>query len=81
MAIASIKPLWLGLYRTSRLVRNSGKFSKSGLSGNRTFSLLDSGLLKIEKQQALRAYCSDIYTVSKVEEKQLLKKLLLPPSP
>ena len=34
----------VGLYRTSRPVRKSGKFSKSGLSGNRTFSFPDAGL-------------------------------------
>ena len=43
----------IGLYRTSRPVRKSDKFSKSGLSGNQTFSFLDTGLLtilKIEKK-------------------------------
>ena len=43
----------LGLYRTSRPVWMSGKFLKSGLSGNRTFSFSDAGLLtllKIEKK-------------------------------
>ena len=42
----------IGLYRTSHPVWKSGKFLKSGLSGNRTFSLPDAGLLtllKIEK--------------------------------
>ena len=34
----------VGLYRTSRPVRKSGKFSKSGLSGHRTFSFPDAGL-------------------------------------
>jgi hypothetical protein len=33
----------LGLYRTSRPVRKSGNFSKSGLSGNGTFSFPDAG--------------------------------------
>ena len=42
--------LGIGLNRTSRPVRKSRKFSKSGLSGNRTFSFLDAGLLKIEKK-------------------------------
>ena len=47
--------LHLGLYRTSRPVRKSGKFSKSGLSGNWTFSLPDARLLtllKIEKKKS-----------------------------
>jgi hypothetical protein len=35
----------LGLYRTSRPVRKSGKFSKYGLSGNRTFSFPEEGLI------------------------------------
>ena len=42
-----------GLYRTSCPVGKFGKFSKSGLSRNRTFSLPDTGLLtllKIEKK-------------------------------
>ena len=34
----------VGLYQTSRPVWKSGKFSKSGLSGNRTFSILDTRL-------------------------------------
>ena len=41
----------LGLNRTSRPVRKSGKLSKSGLSGNRTFSFPDAGLLKIGKKK------------------------------
>jgi hypothetical protein len=41
----------VGLYRTSRPVRKSGKFAKSGLSGNQTFSYPDTGLLKVEKIQ------------------------------
>ena len=43
----------VGLYRTSCPVGKFGKFSKSGLSRNRTFSLPDTGLLtllKIEKK-------------------------------
>ena len=36
--------LLVGLYRTSRPVWKSGKFSKSGLSGNRTFSFPDAEL-------------------------------------
>ena len=43
----------IGLYRRSRPVRKSGKISKSGLSGNRTFYFPDDGLLtllKIEKR-------------------------------
>ena len=43
----------VGLNRTSRPVGKSGKFSKFGLSGNRTFSLPDARLLtllKIEKK-------------------------------
>ena len=40
----------IGLYRISRPVRKSGKFSKSGLSENRTFSFPDAGLSKIEKK-------------------------------
>ena len=40
----------VGLNRTSRPVRKSDKFSKSGLSGNQTFSFPDAGLLKIEKK-------------------------------
>ena len=42
----------LGLYQTSCPVRKSREFSKSGLSGNRTFFVPDAGLLtllKIEK--------------------------------
>ena len=39
----------IGLYWKSRPVRKSGKFSKSGLSGNRTFSFPDAGLLKLLK--------------------------------
>ena len=45
--------LRVGLYRTSRPVRKSGEFLKSGLSGNRNFSLQDrtfNSLLKIEKK-------------------------------
>ena len=45
-------PEVVGLYQTSRLVRKSGKFFKSGLSGNRTFSFPNARLvtlLKIEK--------------------------------
>ena len=34
----------IGLYRTSRTVRKSGKFLKSVLSKNRTFSLPDAGI-------------------------------------
>ena len=41
----------IGLNRTSRPVRKSGKLSKSGLSGNRTFSFPDAGLLKIRKEK------------------------------
>ena len=37
--------LAVGLYQTSRPVRKSGKFSKSGLPGNRTFFFLEAGLL------------------------------------
>ena len=33
----------IGLYLTSRRVRKSGKLSKSGLSGNRTFSFPEAG--------------------------------------
>ena len=36
-----------GHYRTSRPYRKSGKFSKSGLSGNRELSLPDTGLLTL----------------------------------
>jgi len=36
----------LGLYRTSHPVKSSGKFSKSRLSGNRTFSFMDARLSK-----------------------------------
>ena len=39
----------IGLYRTSCLVRKSGKLSKSRLSRNRTFSFPDAGLLTIKK--------------------------------
>ena len=35
----------IGLYRTSRPVRKSGKLSKSGLSGNPMFSFPDAGPL------------------------------------
>ena len=41
----------VGLYRTSFLVRKSGKFLKLRLSGNRTFSLLDAGLFKHYKNK------------------------------
>jgi hypothetical protein len=54
--LLTFKVIFLGLYRTSRPVRKSGKFSKSGLSGNRTFSFPDTGLLtllKIEKKLIL----------------------------
>ena len=37
--------LGLGLYRTSRPVQKSGKFSKSRLLGNWMFSFPDTGLL------------------------------------
>ena len=40
-------PYIVGLYRTSRPVQKSGKVSKSGLSGNRTFSFPDAGLLTL----------------------------------
>ena len=36
--------------KTSRPVWKSGKFSKSGPSGNRTFSIPYAGLLEIEKK-------------------------------
>ena len=39
--------------RTSRPVRKSSKFSKSGLSGNRKFSFPDAKLLKIEKRKSI----------------------------
>jgi hypothetical protein len=39
----------VGLNRTSYPVRKYGKFSKSGLSGNRTFSFPDTGLLTLKK--------------------------------
>ena len=42
-------PVAIGLYRTSRPVQKSDKFSKSGLSRNRTFSLPDTGLLTLWK--------------------------------
>ena len=41
--------LGLGLYQTSRPVRKSGKFSKSGLSGNQMVSIQDAGLLTLLK--------------------------------
>ena len=44
-------PYTLGLYRTSRPVRKSGKFSKSGLSRNRTFSFPDARLLTLSKTE------------------------------
>ena len=40
----------LGLNRTSRPVRKSGKLSKYGPSGNRTISFPDAGLLNIGKK-------------------------------
>ena len=40
---------YIGLYRTSPPVQKSGKFPKSGLSGNRTFSFPDAGILKLLK--------------------------------
>ena len=43
----------LKLYRTSRPVRKSTKFSKSGLSGNRMFSFLDAGLLMLLKEKKI----------------------------
>ena len=39
----------VGLYRTSHPIWKSGKFSKSGLCKNRTFSFPDAGLLKLLK--------------------------------
>jgi hypothetical protein len=39
----------VGLYRTSRPVRNSGKFSKSEWSGNWMFSFPDASLLTVKK--------------------------------
>ena len=39
--------LGVGLYRTSHPVRKYGNLSKSGLSGNRTYSYLDTRLLKL----------------------------------
>ena len=50
----------LGLYRTSRLVQKSDKFSKSGLSGNQTFSFPDARLLKIEKNPIDPTKISDV---------------------
>ena len=53
MLITHMQDLQVGLYRTSRPVRKSGKISNSGLSRNRTFSFPDAGLLtllKIEKK-------------------------------
>ena len=44
------RAILVGLNRTSRPVRKSGKLSKSGLSGNWPFSLPDAGLLKIGKK-------------------------------
>ena len=44
------KTVRIGLYWTSRPVRKSGNFSKSGLYGNRTFCFPDAELLKIEKK-------------------------------
>ena len=41
------KPGKVGLYRTSRPVRKSGKFSRSGLSGNRTSSFPDAGVFTL----------------------------------
>ena len=46
----------LGLYRTSRPVRKSGKFTKSGLSENRTFSFLDTRLLTLLKIERKKIY-------------------------
>ena len=42
-------PLSLGLYLTLRLVENSGKFLKSGLSENQTFSFLVAWLLTLKE--------------------------------
>ena len=42
-------PFHLGLCRTSRAVRKSGEFSKSGLSGNWTCSFLEISNWKIPK--------------------------------
>ena len=39
----------IGLYRTSRPIKKSGKLSKSGLFGNRTFCSLNAGLFKLLK--------------------------------
>ena len=49
--LLTFKVIFLGLYRTSRPVRESGKFSKSGLSENRAFSLPDAGLLTLLKKE------------------------------
>ena len=44
----------LGLYRTSLPVRKVRKLSKSGPSGNRTFSFLDVRLLNFKKNQKIQ---------------------------
>jgi hypothetical protein len=59
--LASCWPL--GLYRTSRPVRMSGKFSKSGLSGNRTFSFPDAGLLTLLKVEERKKKLSKIFSI------------------
>ena len=52
---SSVAPL--GLYQTSRPVRMSGKFSKSGLSGNRTFSFANAGLFNtIEIRKKIKLF-------------------------
>ena len=49
MVVIILFAFLIGLNRTSRPVRKSGKFSKSGMSGNRTFSCSDAGLLTLLK--------------------------------
>ena len=48
----------LELNQTSRPVQKSSKLSKSGQSGNRTFSFPEAGLLKIGKKKKIKKQIS-----------------------
>ena len=68
----------VGLYWTSHPIRESGKFSKSGLSGNRTFSFLDFGLLtlsKIEKRKS--KFFQDFFLLFAFDTKFVSRDLIL----
>jgi hypothetical protein len=64
----------VGLYRTSRPVRKSGKFSKSGLSGNWTFSLPDARPLRPLDARNLQILCMVFMTVQIMSGTQKLSQ-------